>query len=101
MLIRRHKLREGDPVQRLELCNRLVTTDAHIPDFFDKLVVSDEAVFSLNSEINSRNVRKYAAKGDGHPNDHYVKYQQGAQQIMVWIGLTRRGAVLGPHLGKP
>ena len=96
-IIRRHKLREGDPVQRLDFCNRLVTTVAQIPDFLDKLVVSDEAMFSLNSEINSRNVRKYAAKSDGHPNDHYVAYQQGEQQIMVWVGLTRQGAVLGPH----
>ena len=97
MLIRRNKLRGGDPVQRLKFCNRLVTTVAQIPDFLDKLVVSDEAVFSLNSEINSRNMIKYAAKGDGHPNDHYVEHQQGAQQIMVCVVLTQQGVVLGLH----
>ena len=73
--MRRHKLRDGDPVQRLEFYNQLVTTVPQIPDFLDKLVVSDEAVFRLNSEINSRNVRNYVAKGDGHPDDHYVHSQ--------------------------
>ena len=37
------------------------------PGFLDQLIVSDEAIFSLNSEINTRNVRKYTAHGDGHP----------------------------------
>jgi hypothetical protein len=40
--------------------------------FIDHLIVSDEAVLSLNSEINTKNVRKYAAHGDGHPPDHYT-----------------------------
>ena len=97
VLIRRQKLGERDPEQRLAFCNRLVNTVAQDPDFLNKLIVSDEAVFRLNSEINSRNVRKYAARGDGHPEDHYVEFLQGAQQIMVWVGLTRRGAVLGPY----
>ena len=35
--------------------------------FLDQLIVSDEAIFSLNYEINTRNVRKYAAHGGGHP----------------------------------
>lgn len=87
VLIGMQKLREGDPAQRLAFCNRLVNTVACIPDFLDKLVVSGEAVFSLNSEINSRNVRKYAARGNGHPQDHYIEFLQGAQQIMVWFGL--------------
>ena len=100
VIIRRQKLREGDPAQRLAFCNRLVNTVARIPDFLDKLLVSDEAVFSLNSEINSRNVRKYAARGDGPPQDHYVEFMQGAQQIMVWVGLTRQGVVLGPHFAE-
>ena len=62
VLIRRQRLREGDPVQRLEFCHRLLNTVAQIPDFLDKLVVSDEAVFTLNSEINSRNVRGTARR---------------------------------------
>ena len=63
VIILRQKLREGDSAQRMAFCNRLVNSVAQIPDFLDKLVVSDEAVFSLNSEINSRNVIKYAVRG--------------------------------------
>lgn len=58
----------------------------------DHLIVSDEAVFSLNSEINTRKVRKYALHSDGHPPDHYVEFHQGANQVMMWA------CGLGPHL---
>ena len=39
----------------------------------------------------------YAAYGNGHPPDHYVEFLQGSNQIMVWVGLTRAGNVLGLH----
>ena len=70
------------------------------PGFLDQLIVSDEAVFSLNSEINSRNVTEYAEHGNGQPPDHYVEFAQGADQVMVWVGLTRKGVVLGPHFAE-
>ena len=98
VLIQRQKLRDGDPAQRLAFCNQFINMAEQKPaGFLDHLIVSDEAVFSLNSEINTRNVRKYAAHGDGHPPDHYVEFLQGADQVMVWVGLTRTGIVLGPH----
>ena len=74
VLIRRQKLKDGDPAQRLAFCNQFVNTVEQNPGFLDQLIVSDEAIFSLNSEINTRNVRKYAAHGDGHPADHYVEF---------------------------
>lgn len=27
--------------------------------------------------------------GNGHPRDHYVEFAQVADQLMVWVGLTR------------
>jgi hypothetical protein len=59
-MITRQKLREGGPVQRMAFCNRLVDTVEQNPQFLDQLIVSDEAVFRLNSEVNTRNVIKYA-----------------------------------------
>jgi hypothetical protein len=98
VLIRRQKFRDGDPAQRLAFCNQFVNTVEKNPGFLDQLIVSDEAIFSLNSEINTRNVRKYAAHdGDVCPADHYVGLFEGADQVMVWIGLTRTEIVLGPH----
>lgn len=97
VLIRRQKLKQDDPAQRLLFCNRLIQTLAAEPNFLDNLITSDEAIFSLNSEVNTRNVVCYAERGDGHPEDHYVEFSQGADKIMVWVGLTRQGVVLGPH----
>ena len=94
------KLREGDPVQRMAFCNRLVHTVEQNPQFLDQLIVSDEAVFSLNSYVNTRNVIQYAPYGNGHPADHCVEFAQGADQVMVWVGLTRADVVRGPHFAE-
>ena len=99
-MITRQKLREGDRVQRMAFCNRLVHTVEQNPQFLDQLIISDEAVFSLNSELNMRNVMKYALHGNGRPGDHYVEFAQGPDQVMVWVGLTRAGVVLGPHFAE-
>ena len=32
-----------------------------------------------------------------HPADHYVELFKGADQVMVWVCLTRTGIVLGPY----
>ena len=61
------------------------------------LVTSDEAVLSLNSEVNTGNVIRYAPYGNGHPPDHYVEDPEGAGQVMVWVGLTGIGNVSRPH----
>ena len=97
VLVRRQKLQVRDPAQRLAYCNRLIETITENPDFLDNLITSDEAIFSLNSEVNTRNVVKYSERGNGHPDDHYVDFSQGADKIMVWVGLTGQGVVLGPH----
>ena len=97
IMIIRQKLRQGDPVKRMAFCNRLVQTAEQNLQFLDHLIVSDEVVFSLKSEVNTRNVVKYALYGKRHPDDHYVEFTQGSGQVMVWVGLTRAGVVLGPH----
>ena len=59
--------------------------------------MSDEATFSLNSEVNTHNVIHYAPYGQGHLANHFVEFEQGADIVMAWAGLTRAGIVLGPH----
>jgi len=52
VLIRRKKLKPEDPARRLQFCNRFVlNTVANDPNFLNKLIVSDEAIFSMNSEV--------------------------------------------------
>ena len=90
-------LKSFDPLQRLAFCNRLITTVAQTPGFLDEVIVSDEAIFTLNSEINTRNVICYSQYDNGYPPDHYVKFSRGEDQVMVWVGLTIAGAVLRLH----
>lgn len=98
VLIKRKKLKPEDPARRLQFCNRFVNTVANDANFLNKLIVSDEAVFSLNSEVNTRNVINYAPFGQGHPEDHYVEFEQGPDKIMVWVGMMRNGTIFGPHV---
>ena len=67
------------------------------PGFLNNLVSSDEAVFPLNFEVNIHNVIRCARYGQGHPQDHYIGNRQGADQVLVWVGLTGNGEVFGPH----
>ena len=67
VMITRQELRDGDPVQRMAFCNQLVNTVETNSQFLDQFIVSDEAVFSLNLEVNTRNVIRYSPYGDGHP----------------------------------
>ena len=61
-------------------------------------MTSDEAaMFSLNSQVNTRNITRYAPYGNGILPDHYVEHLQDAGQVMVWVELTGNSDVLGPH----
>lgn len=97
VLVRRQKLEAGDPVLRREFCQRFVETNAQQPEFLNNLIISDEAIFSLNSEVNTKNVINYSLRGNGHPPDHYIEFKQGAGKLMVWMGVMKTGAVFGPH----
>ena len=106
ILTKRQKLEIDDPARRLEFCNWLFDTVAQNPDeqplmsnlqMMSNLITSDEAIFSLNSEVNRKNVVHYAQSREGHPENHFVNYKQGAGQLMVWVGLMKNGAIFGPH----
>ena len=94
---RRQKLENGDPAKRLEFCNWILDSVALEPDMISNFITSDEAVFSLNSEVIMKNDVHYARFGSGHPEHHYVNFKQGAGQLMVWVGLTKNGNIFGPH----
>ena len=58
--------------------------------------MSDEAIFSMNSEVSNHSIIRYAPRGNGHPDDHYVEFSQGEDKVMVWVGLNRQSIVFGP-----
>ena len=97
VLFTNQALRPQDPELRLGFCQWFVQNCEGNDNFLPNLITSDEAIFSLNSEVNTKNSVKYSKYGQGHPPDHYIGHQQGAAQVMVWVGLTGDGRVLGPH----
>ena len=97
ILIKRQKLRPGDPAQRMAFGGWFLRSIRTENNFLQNLIVSDEAIFSLNSEVNTHNVIQYKKHGEGHPEDHYIGHEQGADKVMVWMGLTGEGLILGPY----
>ena len=63
VLIRRQKLRATDPAQRLAFCQRFFNMNAQDPQLLDNVITSDETVFSMNNEVNTKNVICYARYG--------------------------------------
>ena len=53
ILVKRKKLKPEDPAHRLQFFNRFLNTVTNNPDFLNKMIVSDEAIFSMNSEVNT------------------------------------------------
>ena len=83
VVIRKQKLKPGNPPQRLALCNWFMKTIRVEGKFSQNLIVSDEASFSLNSEANSGHFVQYAKRGKGYPNNHYVDFDPGEDKVMV------------------
>ena len=46
---------------------------------------------------NTHNAIHYAPYGQGHPENHFVEFEQRADSVTVKSGLTRVGVVVGPH----
>ena len=97
VLITNQALRPQDPGLRLGFCQWFVQNCESNANFLSNLITSDEEIFSLNSEVTTKNTVKYSKYGQGHSPDHYIGHQQGAAQVMVWVGLIGDGRVLGPH----
>ena len=65
ILIKRQKFRPGDPAQRMAFCDWFLYSIRTENNFLENLVVSDEAIFSLNSEVNTHNVIQNRKHGEG------------------------------------
>lgn len=46
------------------------------------------------------NVIRYAPYWKGKPEEYYVEFEQGTNQIMVWVVLTGESLVLGPYFAQ-
>ena len=89
---RRHSLRPEDLQRRMTYCQWLVNTQ---PRFLSDVLIGDEATFPMNAKVNSRNVRKYAPKGQPPENFNY-DLPESREKLVVWVGLMGNGTIIGP-----
>ena len=92
--IRRHELKPGDNILRLQFCHHVITlTDQELLLW----LFSDEANFELCGVVNSQNVRRYAPlkKSDpvngGRPDHFVVEKPTFNKKLLVFCGVRRDG----------
>jgi len=64
--------------------------------FLDNVMIGDEASFSMNGQVNTRNVREYAPRG----NPPAFNYDRSNSRTSVWVGITGNGAIIGPTFSR-
>ena len=90
---RKHQLLDGDFPRRRRFCEWLLERNrANV--FLRNLIISDEAGFWMNGRVSSQNVRKYAPKGENPDFSYEVNFSK--EKIIVWMGLSGGGNVIGP-----
>ncbi len=87
-----HKLNEDDFDRRVEFCEMLLERVADEPDVIDRILWSDEAIFSLSETVNRHNCVYWEAKNSGHLQECD---NLGSEKLMVWCGVWSNGRV-GP-----
>lgn len=93
------KLNEGDNERRLQFANFVLNnlTDADL----NNCAFSDEATFSLDGEVNTQNIRRYAEKKvhredqGGKPAQFRHTKSKYPQKVMVFMGLHSSGKTWG------
>lgn len=103
-ILRKHKLHDykylpvqrlhaGDPERRLEFCEWLLDQSADDPLFVNRVVWTDESIFTNNGVFNRRNKHYYATE-----NRHAVQpvRNQIRFSLNVWCGLIDN-KLIGPY----
>ena len=86
----RFELLPGDPVRRLQYCNWLVQQ----PNRFEsQIIISDEAHFAINGQVNVWNNRQYAERP---PRNFVYDVPNNRASLTVWIGLVGDNTIIGP-----
>lgn len=90
----RHQLTPPDFGRRENFSRWLLERCAADEQFLRFLVVGDEAGFTLNGTVNTRNVIQYAPAG--HPPPFNYDLNMSRAKVTVWLGLCGNGRVIGP-----
>lgn len=87
-----HKILPVDLEKRLQYCNAMVNLENEIDEFWNKIIMSDEAHFCLNGAVNKQNHRFW---GSENPQ---IIHQQPLHEpkVTVWCGVSAR-KIIGPY----
>ena len=88
-----HKLMEDDFDRRAEFCELFLSQLADETDLMDKIIWSDEAIFTLADTVNRHNCVYWDSE---NPNITKDVDNLGAERVMVWVGVWSGGR-LGPY----
>lgn len=87
-----HQLKPPDKVRRLNYGNWVVQMAEEHDDFWRKIIMSDEAHFTLNGTVNKQNCRFYAAENP----ELFEEQPLYDQKVTVWCGICA-DKVIGPY----
>ena len=90
---RRHQLKDTDLPRRIRFGEWLLN-QFRDPNFLNKIVIGDEAIFTMNGSVNTHNIIEYAPRGE--PPNFTYDIPSSREKVTVWAGLCGNGSILGP-----
>lgn len=89
----RHALEGGDHVRRSDF-SQWFLAQTRDPQFFDKVLIGDEAAFAMDGQVYNHNMVYYAEKGN--PPEFYFDRNNSREKVTAWAGLCGNGDIMGP-----
>lgn len=97
----RHVLKAGDKIKRVAMAQYVINKHASDPAWLSNLWMSDEAIFSLNGNVNSKNVVCYSERRGGRPEEFNIDVTKHAASVMPWACLSGDGRKLDLKFFQP
>ena len=97
----RHVLKPGDKAKRVAMAEYVLNKHTNDQTWLNNLWMSDEAVFSLNGNVNSKNIVCYSERRGGRPEDFNIDTSKHAASVMPWACLSGDGRKLDLKFFEP
>ena len=84
-------LKESDKVARVNFAQHMLDEISRCPDFLDRIIFSDEAIFHLEGGVNTHNCTHWSKT-----NPHWtIEKSLNSPKVMVWAAIGTSG-IIGP-----
>ena len=87
---KKHQLLPNDYHRRMTFCNWLLQQHER---FCDKLIMTDEAEFSMDGTVNTQNTRFWS---ENRPEGFVFEKSIRREKLSLWAGVCGNGCVIGP-----